>query len=401
MEKTLPTLRVQLFGRGEITYDNRPILSGRGSVTKVMKLWLILLYYGEEGIAKNKLLEALYGWEEVLDESNSLRVNIYRLKRLLLKEGLPEYDYIVVEKGVYYWRSPMITEVDSAYFEEYIRQADEAENKAGRIELLKKACEIAGKGDFLQNLSGEEWVIMESARYRNLYGDALQEVCDYLIEKKEYEEALKMVEPACELYPLDEWQTVRMECYMGMDRYKDALREYDETAELLYEELGIEPSERMQELLAHMNKHMENKPQVISEIKNNLHEEEKTEGAFYCCFPSFRDEFRLVQRMMERSGQSNYLMLVSITDGKGYRLTSEKKLSEMSQTLQNVIYRCLRRCDSYTKYNASQFLILLLGTNKENCKVIFNRITQEFSREHKSWIHNLEGSVSSVADTEI
>lgn len=116
MEKTLPTLRVQLFGRGEITYDNRPILSGRGSVTKVMKLWLILLYYGEEGIAKNKLLEALYGWEEVLDESNSLRVNIYRLKRLLLKEGLPEYDYIVVEKGVYYWRSPMITEVDSAYF---------------------------------------------------------------------------------------------------------------------------------------------------------------------------------------------------------------------------------------------------------------------------------------------
>lgn len=401
MEKTLPRLRVQLFGRGEITYDNRPILSGRGSVTKVMKLWLILLYYGEEGIAKNKLLEALYGWEEVLDESNSLRVNIYRLKRLLLKEGLPEYDYIVVEKGVYYWRSPMITEVDSTYFEEYIRQADEAENKDSRIEFLKKACEIAGKGDFLQNLSGEEWVIMESARYRNLYGDALQEVCAYLIEKKEYEEALKMVEPACELYPLDEWQTVRMECYMGMDRYKDALREYDETAELLYEELGIGPSDKMQELLAHMNKHMENKPQVISEIKNNLYEEEKSDGAFYCCFPSFRDEFRLVQRMMERSGQSNYLMLVSITDGRGYRLTSEKKLNEMSQTLQNVIYRCLRRCDSYTKYNASQFLILLLGTNKENCKVIFNRIIQEFSREHKSWVHNLEGSVSSVADTEI
>ena len=90
-----------------------------------------------------------------------------------------------------------ITEVDSTYFEEYIRQADEAENKDSRIEFLKKACEIAGKGDFLQNLSGEEWVIMESARYRNLYGDALQEVCAYLIKKKEYEEALKMGEPAC------------------------------------------------------------------------------------------------------------------------------------------------------------------------------------------------------------
>lgn len=401
MGKALPILRVQLFGRGEITYDNRPILSGRGSVTKVMKLWLILLYYGREGIAKNKLLEALYGREDVLDESNSLRVSIYRLKKLLLEEGLPEYDYIVMEKGVYYWRSPMVTEVDSTYFAEYIRQADEAENKDDRIRFLKKACEIAGKGDFLQNLSGEEWVIMESARYMNLYGDALQEVCDHLIEKKEYEEALKMVEPACELYPLDEWQTVRMECYMGMGRYNDALREYDETAQLLSEELGISPSDKMQKLLTQMNKRMVNKPQVISEIKNNLHEEERTEGAFYCCFPSFRDEFRLVQRMMERSGQSNYLMLVSITDGKGYRITSEKKLNEMSQALQNVIYRCLRMCDSYTKYNTSQFLILLLGTNKENCKIVFNRITQEFSKEHKSWARNLESSVSSVADIEI
>lgn len=157
---------------------------------------------------------------------------------------------------------------------------DEAENKDDRIRFLKKACEIAGKGDFLQNLSGEEWVIMESARYMNLYGDALQEVCDHLIEKKEYEEALKMVEPACELYPLDEWQTVRMECYMGMGRYNDALREYDETAQLLSEELGISPSDKMQKLLTQMNKRMVNKPQVISEIKNNLHEEERTEGAF-------------------------------------------------------------------------------------------------------------------------
>lgn len=188
---------------------------------------------------------------------------------------------------------------------------------------------------------------------------------------------------------------------MGMGRYNDALREYDETAQLLSEELGISPSDKMQKLLTQMNKRMVNKPQVISEIKNNLHEEERTEGAFYCCFPSFRDEFRLVQRMMERSGQSNYLMLVSITDGKGYRITSEKKLNEMSQALQNVIYRCLRRCDSYTKYNTSQFLILLLGTNKENCKIVFNRITQEFSKEHKSWARNLESSVSSVADIEI
>lgn len=401
MREKLPVLRVQLFGRGEIVYDNRPILSGRSSVSKIMKLWLILLYHGEEGIAKNRLLEDLYGRDEMLDAANSLRVSIYRLKKLLLGEGLPEYDYIVIEKGVYYWKSPMVVEMDTAQFTHYIRQAEEVHDQDSRIELLKKACEIAGKGIFLQSLSGEDWVIMESARYRNVYGDALQEVCDYLIEKKEYNEALKMVEPACALYPLDEWQTIKVECYMGMDRYKDALREYDELAELLSEELGIGPSEKMLELLEHMNKHMVNKPQVITEIKNHLHEEERTEGAFYCSYPSFRDGFRLVRRMMDRSGQSNYLMLISITNGSGHQITSEKKLSEMSGELYNAICKCLRRCDAYTKYNASQFLILLMGTNKENCKMIFDRITNEFSREHKSWAHYLESCVSSVADTEM
>lgn len=401
MKEKLPVLQVRLFGRGEIVYDKKPILSGRSSVSKIMKLWLILLYHGEEGIAKNRLIEDLYGRDEMLDAANSLRVSIYRLKKLLLEEGLPEYDYIVIEKGVYYWRSPMAVEMDTAQFTEYVRQADEAPDQDSRIGLLKKACEIAGKGIFLQNLSGEDWVIMESARYRNLYGDALQEVCDYLIEMKEYREALQVVEPACEIYPLDEWQTVKVECYMGMDRYKDALREYDELADLLSEELGVGPSEKMLELLDHMNKHMVSKPQVITEIKNNLHEDGMTEGAFYCSFPSFRDGFRLVRRMMERSGQSNYLMLISITNGSGYQVASEKKLGEMSQELYYAICKCLRRCDSYTKYNASQFLILLIGTNKENCKIIFERITREFSKEHKSWAHNLESCVSSVADTEI
>mgnify|MGYP000214138278 FL=1 len=46
------------------------------------------------------------------------------------------------------------------------------------------------------------------------------------------------------------------------------------------------------------------------------------------------------------------------------------KLEVLSGELQNTIQQCLRKGDSFTKYSPSQFLILLVGTNKENCSMI-------------------------------
>ena len=50
------------------------------------------------------------------------------------------------------------------------------------------------------------------------------------------------------------------------------------------------------------------------------------------------------------------------------------------------------------KYSPSQFLILLIGTNKENCKRIFQRILDNFAMEHRTWKNYLKYYVSSVAD---
>ena len=77
-----------------------------------------------------------------------------------------------------------------------------------------------------------------------------------------------------------------------------------------------------------------------------------------------------------------------------------EKLAVMAEELQNSIQHSLRRGDSFTKYSSSQYLILLTGTNKENCGMIFDRLRKYFSREHKSWGKNLEYFVSSIADVE-
>ena len=393
----LPVLQVRLFGIERITYGDTPVLYGRNSITKAMKLLLILLFNGKDGITRNKLMEDLYGRGELADASNNLRVTVHRLKKLLIDAGLPEYEYIVVKGGIYYWDSPMETVVDVNVFKDLIAKAEKEQDGKKKQPLLREACQMYS-GEFLQKLSGDEWVLMESVQCKYLYGAALQQLCGLLMEQRGYEEVLQIVEPACEMYPFDEWQAVKIDCYIAMNRYKDAMKEYESTAKLLFEELGVTPSERMMEQFRDMSGHISSRPQILSEIKHNLQEEQEERGAFFCTFPGFRDACRVIRRGMERNGQSVFLVLCTLIDSKGRPMEVCDKLGEMSGKLHEAIRISLRRSDSFTKYSPSQYLIMLVGTNEENCQIVIDRVKCNFSQEHKSWGDYLKCTVSSLMD---
>lgn len=399
MSDHLPFLKVRLFGGFSATYGEIPVSFGRNTTTKAMKLLQILLYHGDTGIARDKLLDELYGREDLADSANNLRVTAHRLKKIIVDAGLPAHDYINIKKGIYRWDGPMPTEVDAHYFTELNKKVQSCTDKEEKLSLLKQMC-LLYRGEFLPELSGDEWILIESVLYKNLYSEALRELCELLIERGDYEETLRFCEPACKMYPFDEWQAVRIDCYMALNRYKDALQEYENTAKLFFEELGIRPSERMMQQFEQMSSRLNYTPQELGDIKQRLKEDNVRGGAYYCSLPSFRDSYRLVSRIIERNGQSVYLMLCSITNGKGMPMDKPEKLEILSQELHNTIQQCLRKGDSFTKYSPSQFLILLVGTNKENCSMIFERIQKYFSREHKSWKQYLDYFVSSVAEVE-
>lgn len=395
MEKELPLLQVQLFGKDEITYNHAPILLSKGSITRGMKLLLILLHSGKKGVARNTLLDDLFGKEELLDASNSLRVILHRLKKMLSDAGLPEYEYIISQGGFFYWDCPMEMEIDTEIFKGLLKEEQKEIDINNKINILQRACELY-KGDFLQRLSADEWVLMEGYRYKEMYENALKDLCQYLMEKQEYETVLNMVDAACKMYPFDEWQAVKIDCYIAMNRYQDALHEYEVTARMLMEELGIAPSARMMQQFKIMSSRITNRPQIISEIKECLKEENYQSGAFYCTYPGFRDTYRLMRRAMERTGQSIYLLVCTLIDYKGHPLENSEKLDTLSEALYDTLKVSLRRTDTFTKYSQAQFLVLLMGTNEENCQIVMKRIRSRFAEEHKSWNSYLECSVASL-----
>jgi hypothetical protein len=100
---------------------------------------------------------------------------------------------------------------------------------------------------------------------------------------------------------------------------------------------------------------------------------------------------------MERSGQSVYMMLLNIVDYEGKKIANQGKLEARAKLLQEAISLTLRQGDTYCKYSASQYLLLLVGTNKESCKTVYRRLLNKFKLLAGPRTE-LEYSVVSLAD---
>ena len=203
MSKELPVLKVRMLGRFSVNWGEKDIAFKRTTSTKALQLFQILLYTKETGIQRTRLLDYLYSRDELADMANNLRVTSHRLKKMLVDAGMPEYDYIQIKKGVYKWNSPMEVEVDALELKKLIEKSEETEDIQTKMELLTKACWIY-KGEFLPELSGEDWALLESVEYKKVYEKALKEVCDYKKAQKEYQSVLELSKSASEIYPFDE-----------------------------------------------------------------------------------------------------------------------------------------------------------------------------------------------------
>ena len=88
----------------------------------------------------------------------------------------------------------------------------------------------------------------------------------------------------------------------------------------------------------------------------------------------------MVNRNLDRSGRSYYLMLCTLVDYEGKRLQNEKKRKERAQILKDVIGNSLRKGDVYTQYNNSQYLILLIAADESSCEIVYRRINNNLKK---------------------
>ena len=88
--------------------------------------------------------------------------------------------------------------------------------------------------------------------------------------------------------------------------------------------------------------------------------------------------YRMIERMLERGGQSVYLMLCTLVDGKGNPMKEGENLEHLITRMGDAVRLSIRRGDAMCRYGKGQYLVLLVNTTRENCNVIQKRINRHF-----------------------
>ncbi len=184
---------------------------------------------------------------------------------------------------------------------------------------------------------------------------------------------------AARINPLADWEVVTMEALISLGRDEDARKFYDDTVELYFQEQGLRPSDRLMELLNKLGSQIGHHYAVLDDIQETLAGgEEDATGGYFCSYPVFQGIYRMVERMVDRGGQSVYLMLCTVVDSKGNPMKEGSMLDELSLRLGDAIQKSVRRGDAVNRYGKGQYLVLMLNTTRENCKVLQRRINYHF-----------------------
>lgn len=370
-----------MMGGISIEYNEKP-LSITASLGKSFQLFLILLYYSEEGVAREALLDMLYGSGEYSNPSGSLRAVVFRLRKCLEQSGLPPHDYIRIEGGIYRWDGGGLPLwVDAREFERRAVRGLESR----KWELLEQACTLY-RGEFLTQLAGEKWVPSIGARLQELYFKCLRMLYGILRKSRDYSRLLRLCSYACKLYPYEECQIMRIDCLIAMKRFKEARQEYDAAVSQYFEEQGLPPSKEMLKRFRMMSGQLSLASDHLEDIGSALGEEERAEGPYYCSYPSFIDCYRLLERIKERGKLVNTLLSCTLTQEIGAPMDQGEELFRTASVkLREAIQGSLRKGDVFTSSGAGRYLILLNGAEEINCKIVCQRINRNFQLWQNQW----------------
>lgn len=371
-------LQVQMFGGFSLVWKGKLVAgSKKTSESQFNYLMQLLLHHCKEGVSRDMVEQVLFEDRDILDIHHAARCVIYNAKKCLKAAGLPDVNYIEQRKGICYWTPQIPVREDAAVFEEFCREAEEELDPQEKLKLYLQACQTY-TGEFLPQQTAVLWVAREAGRYRRLFCDCVEKAVELLRANQNFLQMKELGEYAASISPLSDWETVTMEALVAMGRYDSARKFYYDTVDFYFKEQGLKPSKRMMELFHRLGVQMEHGHDALDDIQEDLSENQEEEGGYICAYPVFQGIYRMVERIMERGGQSVYLMLCMVVDSKGNPMKDGSVLEELSLRLGEAIQKSVRHSDAISKYGKGQYLVLLLNTTRENCSVIQKRINSQF-----------------------
>ena len=375
---------VNMLGEFAIRVGDK-IISDQANHSK--KMWNILEYliaFRKKEISQNDLIELLWEDEGSSNPNGALKTLMHRVRNLLKTLEVDDMNFIVQSRRTYAWNNALPCIVDTDEFEKFYKEGLAITSDDDlRLAKFRKAISIY-KGDFLPKTSHETWVVPLTAYYHTMYLKLVKDTIDLLAKKQEFEDIANICWQAITIDQFDEdlhYQLIYA-LYRSNNQHA-ALKQYSTTTDLFFEKFGITPSEKLQALYKEIVKTSKDIETDLNTIKDNLREQQQKSGAFYCEYEFFKDIYRLEARSAERTGNSIYLCLMTITTPSG----NQPPLSNLNKAMDKLkacIFNSHRSSDIFSRYSVSQYILMLPTTSYESGERVLKRIAGEFQKSNNN-----------------
>ena len=117
----------------------------------------------------------------------------------------------------------------------------------------------------------------------------------------------------------------------------------------------------------------------IEEITSRLREK-KMEGSFVVEYGNFEKIYRFLERNIARENREVQCVLFTIDEPEA-EVFDSIALQRQMEHLEHAITSSLRKGDVTTNYSSGQMLALLMDVNRDNSKIVVDRILQKYRQE--------------------
>ncbi|MGF7002711.1 DNA-binding SARP family transcriptional activator [Lachnospiraceae bacterium PFB1-21] len=390
---------VQTFGKFSISGMGEELNQEEVRSDMLIKLLAYILSHRTKVITVQELVEALWQDERSDNPTGALKNLVYRL-RTLLKSKWPDLEFIDTGRGSYKWNENIEVSMDASIFEESFKKALKETDSLKRIEYLEEAVSLY-KGTLLPKLIEEYWVVAMSTYYHSMYISAVKELAKELDQVGRYDEMEAVCAEALKAESLEE--TVHfffIKSLIRQKKYQLAKEQYQKTVTVLYDNLGVTPSEELRDLYKEILKETHEEEADIQSIIGGIEEKEK--GAFLCDYGVFKEIYCFERKRSARMGIAVYLLLVTLSPKANIKKDSaayKRIVKEGAGALKDVLIRALRGGDVISQYSASQLMIMLPSLQQETANLVIERIMSEYDKTPAGRKVNLQFGLSEMLCT--
>ena len=174
---------------------------------------------------------------------------------------------------------------------------------------------------------------------------------------------------------------IQLYAYYKTNKIDLGLSFYRKVVDYYYSKYGIEVSNRLKEIYVMLLDTSSSAQIGVEELEKSLACDDNEENTFYCDFDVFKNIYQINVRSARRSMKARVLALLTVVDTSDS--LDEKNMNYEADILRDVISNSLRKNDVFSKFNMTQYSLILASPDLEGAQVAVDRITSRYNEKKK------------------